>query len=296
MRILNISLVIFCIVILISCADYKNSEGFKDKDTIEAYLPADDNEIIIVPEDATAQSVIFLKTIMDGEIIWYINGVRDESAKGARFSSPALQKGDVVQAVIIKDGKKYYSNEIIIKNTPPRIVKAKLSPQIPRVNSIIYVEIEAYDVDNDNIDFKYRWYLNGKFVSDRDILDIEKKRGDIITVEITPYDNEIEGKIVKLETRVFNSVPVVSESTPLFEDNIYRYQVVATDPDGDTLTYKLQDAPRGMSIDPTKGIVTWKVDSSYKGEIEYKILISDNHGGEVLIPVTVEISSSLSTS
>ena len=56
-----------------------------------------------------------------------------------------------------------------------------------------------------------------------------------------------------------NAAPVFS-STPPFSATInspYPYTALATDPEGDPVTYSLGVFPTGMSIDPMTGVVTW---------------------------------------
>ncbi len=58
---------------------------------------------------------------------------------------------------------------------------------------------------------------------------------------------------------LFNSSPVI-ESDPITtakEGAIYTYNVEATDPNGDTLTYSLTVSPTGMTINSTTGVITW---------------------------------------
>ena len=40
----------------------------------------------------------------------------------------------------------------------------------------------------------------------------------------------------------------------------YEYQVFASDPNGDFLTFELISAPDGMQIDPLRGLITWTPD------------------------------------
>ena len=40
-------------------------------------------------------------------------------------------------------------------------------------------------------------------------------------------------------------------------DRPYTYTVIATDPDDDTLTYYLTQAPDGMTIDRNRGVINW---------------------------------------
>ena len=44
-----------------------------------------------------------------------------------------------------------------------------------------------------------------------------------------------------------------------FDGSVYTYQVKATDPDEDKLTYSLKSAPAGMTIDPKTGAIQWNV-------------------------------------
>jgi Putative Ig domain len=59
---------------------------------------------------------------------------------------------------------------------------------------------------------------------------------------------------------LFVNGPPVITSTPLTKilaTNVYQYQVTATDPNNDKLTYRLTQAPEGMSIDETTGLIHW---------------------------------------
>lgn len=255
--------------------------------------PETDIDIAIGPADATVQSIITLRSNKAGinmsDIQWYISGVRDETSKGLRLITDEIKKGDVVQAVIVDRNKEYRSNEITIGNSAPVILKAALLPAVPRVSSTLTVDLKADDADKDKISFKYQWTLNDKFAGENNYLQTELKRDDIINVEVTPYDGESYGKSIKLKSRVFNSLPVVSQSKPVFNGKIYQYQIAASDPDGDTLTYKLEQGPKGMAIDPATGIITWEVPPDDKGAHESKVSVSDNNGGAIIVPFTTRI-------
>jgi len=62
-----------------------------------------------------------------------------------------------------------------------------------------------------------------------------------------------------LETNTTNGAPVIT-STPIttaIERAEYTYDVSATDPDGDVLTFSLIESPTGMSISSSSGLITW---------------------------------------
>jgi hypothetical protein len=65
------------------------------------------------------------------------------------------------------------------------------------------------------------------------------------------------------------------------ENSVYTYQVTATDPDGDQLTYSLVTAPGGMTINPSTGLIRWELPKQVpeKQEITVKVAADDGDGG-----------------
>src|SRR5207248_144243 len=60
-----------------------------------------------------------------------------------------------------------------------------------------------------------------------------------------------------LVTATINRAPAITSRPPLAAtlDFEYRYQVRATDPDGDAVSFAVEGAPPGMSIDPVSGLL-----------------------------------------
>jgi hypothetical protein len=76
---------------------------------------------------------------------------------------------------------------------------------------------------------------------------------------------------------LFNSSPVI-ESDPVTtakEGAVYTYDVEATDPNGDTLTYSLPINPTGMTINSTTGVITWTPTEDQIGENVVVVEVSD---------------------
>ena len=61
-----------------------------------------------------------------------------------------------------------------------------------------------------------------------------------------------------ITSQVLNSLPVVSDSEPVIEGNIYKHRINVSDPDGDQLTFTLQKGPEGMKIDQS-GVLSWEI-------------------------------------
>ncbi len=73
-----------------------------------------------------------------------------------------------------------------------------------------------------------------------------------------------------------NGLPVVQSSaiTSVVEATAYSYPVVVSDPDGDALSYQLQQAPSGMLID-TNGVITWLPAIGQLGNFPVTVTIDD---------------------
>ncbi|TWU37529.1 tRNA nuclease WapA precursor [Novipirellula aureliae] len=59
----------------------------------------------------------------------------------------------------------------------------------------------------------------------------------------------------------------------------YTYDVNATDPDQDILTYSLRTSPSGMTIDGTTGVITWQPTEANLGTVPVSVVVSDGRGG-----------------
>jgi len=76
---------------------------------------------------------------------------------------------------------------------------------------------------------------------------------------------------------IANQAPTITTNPPTSATvgTQYQYDVNATDPDGDTLTYSLVTAPTGMTINSSTGLITWTPTSSQTGNNTVKVSVSD---------------------
>ena len=79
----------------------------------------------------------------------------------------------------------------------------------------------------------------------------------------------------------FNYSPVITTlpDTVAYTDSLYKYQVSASDNNGDTLTFKLSTAPFFLGIDSTTGLVQGTPASGDEGEHTVVVLVEDGNGG-----------------
>ncbi|MGD8914734.1 MAG: putative Ig domain-containing protein, partial [Candidatus Thiodiazotropha sp.] len=78
-----------------------------------------------------------------------------------------------------------------------------------------------------------------------------------------------------------NQPPVIGAADiPDAEATIpFSFQIIASDPDGDALTYSLPIAPQGMTIDETTGIIEWLPSAEDVGkDLWYRYVVTDARG------------------
>ncbi|OPY75943.1 MAG: putative Ig domain protein [Syntrophorhabdus sp. PtaU1.Bin153] len=153
------------------------------------------------------------------------------------------------------------------------------------------LKIVAQDVKNvPGITWAFEWTKNGQPFGSGDTI-TGFRRGEILTVKITPYDGEKYGTSKILRTEIKNTVPevTVEKGTAIEGDNL-SYQVKAVDPDGDPLTYSLADAPSGMAVDAKTGVITWQVPAQDQGSYTVKVKIADGQGGESIYPLNIDLA------
>ncbi len=290
----RLSLVPAVFLLFLSCTSGKQ-EGAKTDVNPAGGQPAT-SALELNPPDATRETTFYLKSssldLTKAEVKWFVNDAVVKGANSLEFGSPDLKKGDSIQASVVMGGREAVSNKVAIKNTRPVIVTSKTVPSNPKANDILKTDVIGSDRDGDNVTFFYEWIRNEENAGSWDTLEGPFKRGDKISVKITPYDGEDYGLPTVLTTNIYNSAPRFSESPNANFDNlVYSCQVKATDPDGDRLTYSLKTAPPGMTVDPSAGLITWRVPSDFRGKTSFTVSVADGHGGETLQNLFLDISA-----
>lgn len=84
---------------------------------------------------------------------------------------------------------------------------------------------------------------------------------------------------------------IILASIPASIDTQYLYQVRAVDPQDYPLTYSLTQAPAGMTIDSTTGLITWIPTAAQVGQNSVNVQVEDTHGGTGTQSFTVTVTS-----
>lgn len=176
------------------------------------------------------------------------------------------------------------SAPVEIVNNPPVVTAIRLVPPEPKAGEEVRAEVEGLDREGDPITYAYEWVVNEKPVEGQNgaALDGQYIRSaDRVAVVVTPSDPFGEGspKISQL-VPVTNRPPEITSRPPAAADGgTYAYQLAATDPDGDTVSYRLVEGPAGMSLDPASGRLEWVPQPLPEQQAAVTLQVEDGKGG-----------------
>lgn len=222
---------------------------------------------------------------------WFLNKVAVQGATAASFDASSLRRGDMIHVVVtVPDatggGASFQAAPVAVLNSPPVIKRVVLEQDLTSAGNRLLAKVDAFDADQDDIRFEFRWLRNDAVVSEGSestIILPEVAQNDKVTVEATPYDRDGAGAPVRAAPlAVGNNAPKIL-STPMMMSRAerYEYEVRAQDPDGDTISFELESAPSGMTIDRADGRVVWKPGAGTSGTHHVKIVAADGKGAKV---------------
>ncbi|HBX43181.1 MAG TPA: hypothetical protein DEH27_05045 [Deltaproteobacteria bacterium] len=182
------------------------------------------------------------------------------------------------------------AGRIIRANAPPEIRSVKFVPEIFRPGDSLGVEVSGSDPDGDEVTFEYAWEKNGTPAGSGSRIEGALQRKDAIAVTITPFDGEVRGRPLTLRREIRNVPPSIEGvKDARLEGDLYSCSILATDGDGDPLTYALKESPPGMSIETPTGTIRWEIPPAVTGKVPVTVVVSDGNGGEASYSMAVTI-------
>ncbi len=85
---------------------------------------------------------------------------------------------------------------------------------------------------------------------------------------------------------IINAPPVVKLGEQKLVGNTYTAHLSAEDPEGGPVTFTINEAPSGLTVD-ANGNITWKVGAGVEGSFPVKISVKDEKGAESIISFTI---------
>lgn len=278
------------------------SDGeFTDNDSFTVTVNAVNDEPVIdsVPVTLAYEAVLYTYDVeaydVEGDSLTFLllvspDGMSIDSSTGLISWIPtAAQVGDNAVSVQVDDGNDGTDVQDFTIN-----VVSKYQPivgDIPDVNfnedeSDSTIDLDDYVSDPDNSNDELVWSYSG---NNNVIVSIGADRvvtfsapadwngQETIIFTATDPDGLSDSDVVVVTVIPVNDGLVII-STPITSavaNRLYEYDVDATDPEGDTLSYSLIKRPHFMSIDSSTGLIRWTPSNYDVGEHDIVVQVSD---------------------
>jgi putative Ig domain-containing protein len=220
---------------------------------------------------------------------WFANDRLISGQTRESLSPTLLNRGDRLAVEVTPfdgriDGAPVLSPPAAVVNTAPLLSSLSVDFDHTAQGRQLLARVEVLDPDHDEVSLKYRWKKNETVVKEGEdnILSVEGLTPrDVIDVEVTAADGNPNGTATLSDRfTMSNSSPTIaSKPSVSATGDVYDYQVQASDPDGDAITYTLEEAPPGMYIEKQTGHIHWKVTPEATGTFRVKVVVQDNRGG-----------------
>lgn len=220
---------------------------------------------------------------------WFVNGKIIGGHSRESLPPELLRRGDQVVVEVTPfdgtiEGAPFRSSPASVANTPPIISSVDIEFDHEVQGRRMTAKVDVADPDHDSVSLKYRWRKNETVLKEGDdnTLDIAGvTAADVMHVDVTASDGNPDGSnTVSQRFALSNSAPtIVSTPSRSAMGGAYEYQVKASDPDGDPVTYTLEEGPPGMSIGEQTGQIHWTAAPDAHGIYRIKVVAQDNRGG-----------------
>ena len=180
-------------------------------------------------------------------------------------------------------------------NRRPRIQFVKILPDNIYGDTPATVNFRAEDPEGNLINTSFQWYINGRKrigQAGRRLPASYFGSGDTLTVELTVSDGQDSISNMSPEVTVLNSPPVMEFPGQI--GSLDGFQIQASDPDQDRLSFTIEDGPPGLTIN-NSGVLSYAAsqDSSVGGDYSMTITVTDPSGDSASLPLSIHVTPGL---
>ncbi|MGA1842202.1 MAG: putative Ig domain-containing protein [bacterium] len=189
-----------------------------------------------------------------------------------------------------------YTLEVFNVNDPPLITS---NPLTGAVKDFLYTyDVEATDEDEDTTTYGLNISPTGMTIDSSTGLiqwtpDITQVGPHPVEILVTDGKGGSATQSYTLNVSAVNREPRITSApeTSAEQDQSYTYDVDATDPDTDPITFSLNTAPNGMTIVPDTGLIQWTPSKMQTGANQVVVMASDNKGGTGTQTFTINVQN-----
>lgn len=285
-------LFLLALALILSCSAEKGPEGTEGEGP-----PGRIVSVSIKPAEPNSSSSLMAEVKLEGgsrrglRYRWTINDQATDEETGM-LSAGLISKGDSVSVQASFPGRGWKgSDPVSVGNSPPIVSSVSLKPDPLIAGREITAEVEAKDLDGDELEITYNWTITRSESGVDDTLTSDEPtlspddfvRYDLVQVQVLVSDGDVEvGPVTSASLVVQNAPPEITSDPPEGElGEEFTYQVTAQDHEGDPLTYSLEGSPpRGMKINPATGLITWPTKETKPGKSSFTVVVKDGKGGK----------------
>ena len=253
-----------------------------DAPTIDSFTPTADRTI------AEPDSQAFTITASDPDggtpsVKWYVNNKLSPEASAAyTFAGSYTSAGTYAIKAEVTDGQ-YTAQKtwtLTVTDTNRLPVLTAPSNATCTEDSLCTIAINATDPDTDNIlvySDNSPLFATGLLTGKVSFTPTQANVGSHSILFRVADGTAAVTRTTALTINNVNDAPVLATigSRTLIEGGSYSIQASATDEDGDTLNYSLTNAPSGMKINSTTGLIKWSPTFQNSGTYNVLVKVSD---------------------
>lgn len=171
-------------------------------------------------------------------------------------------------------------NVLPASNYPPQITST------PQTGTFAFqpfsYDVEATDPDGDTLSYSLLQSPTGMTIdANSGLIQWTPNANGTFAVTVEVSDGALQAtQDFTLTVELPNHPPQIT-STPTYsvlQGQAYQYQLTATDPEGEAISFALANSPTGMQIDQNTGLVTWLPGADQIGVHSVEITASDTQG------------------
>ena len=272
--------------------------------------PVSNNQNLTTPEDTALPGQVVASDV-DGDVLAY--AVTGQPANGSVTLNPATgafvytpnanYNGSDSFVVTISDGNGGTTTSLITIGVTPvndAPVASNLNLTTPE-NVPVNGQVSASDIDGDTLSFSVGGNpahgtvtLNPATGSFTYTPNASYNGSDSFTVTVSDGNGGTTTSVVSIGVTPVNDPPVSSNlSLTTNEDVPVNGAVVATDADGDALSYTVSGSPANGTVvlNGATGTFTYTPNSGYNGSDSFVVTISDGKGGTTTSTVSIGVNS-----
>ena len=195
-------------------------------------------------------------------------------------------------------GLNFFVNQVPLVNTDPVIISDP-------VTTVVAGELYQYsptieELDGDTLTFDTPLAPAGVAVNPNNgtirwTPSLDQIGTQNLLLRVSDGNGGFDLQFFQVEVVEPNSAPVITSTPPTGPAGVglpYQYRVSAVDAQQDAITFSVSDAPDGLTIDPTTGVIDWTPTDGDIGVVSVTIVALDERGlsSEQTFDLTVELN------